>query len=260
MRRFKIVGCAVIVVFACLPGLQGQDSSGNSENGLRKHFTFGLRIRDFPLHSLSAMDNRTSMTTTTDTTPARDWSFTTTSRSPWWGAGISMEYAVDSHWSITADFMMNRLRYTKATTAAWGADDPSTTADERSHMFLTEDTRATLFDLPVLVHYRGLLGGSGGWSRVFISAGAAVRQVTKVKTSTTITYPDASKATNTSTALPSKRNLVGAVAGVGIRVVDDFHIVWTPEIRFTRWDGSTFSSQSTVSPRNQLEVALGFTF
>jgi hypothetical protein len=241
MGRLKIVVSALTVAIACLPALYGQDSADNPETTLRKHFTFGVRVRDFPLHSLSSMNNQTTMTTNTSAAAPQDWSFTTASQSPWWGAGLALEYAI------------------KATTVAWGTDDPTTTADERSHMFLNEDTRATLFDVPILAHYRGLFG-NGALSNVFVSLGAAARTVTKVKTSTAITYADATTGTDLSTASPSKRVLVGAVAGVGVRVVDDFHIVWTPEIRYTRWDGSTFSNESTVSPRNQLEVALGFTF
>ncbi len=259
MGRLKIVVSALTVAIACLPALYGQDSADNPETTLRKHFTFGVRVRDFPLHSLSSMNNQTTMTTNTSAAAPQDWSFTTASQSPWWGAGLALEYAINQHWTVTADVMMNRLHYTKATTVAWGTDDPTTTADERSHMFLNEDTRATLFDVPILAHYRGLFG-NGALSNVFVSLGAAARTVTKVKTSTAITYADATTGTDLSTASPSKRVLVGAVAGVGVRVVDDFHIVWTPEIRYTRWDGSTFSNESTVSPRNQLEVALGFTF
>ena len=259
MRRSRTAVCAFALACASLPVVRGQDTSENPDQGLRKHFTIGLRVRDFPLKSYSVMGNQTTLTTTTTTTPARDWSFTTTSKSPWWGAGLDLEYALNQRWTVTAELMMNRLHYTKATTVAWGTDDPTTTADERSHMFLTEDTRAVLWDVPVLVHYRGLFS-SGPFSNMFLSAGAAFRTVTKVKSSTAITYPDTSTGTDLTTSAPSRRNLIGAVAGVGIRVVDDFHIVWTPEIRYTRWDGSTFGADSTVSPKNQLEVGLGFTF
>jgi hypothetical protein len=94
-------------------------------------------------------------------------------------------------------------------------------------MFLNEDTRAVLWDVPVLVHYRGLFS-SGPFSNMFLSAGAAFRTVTKVKSSTAIPYPDTSTATDLTTAAPSRRSLVGA--------------------------------DSTISPKNQLEVGLGFTF
>jgi hypothetical protein len=52
--------------------------------------------------------------------------------------------------------------------------------------------------------------------------------------------------------------LVGATVGVGFRFVDEFNIKVTPEVRFTRWNGATFNQDSTRSPRNQLEVGIGF--
>jgi len=259
MARFKIIMCALTVGLACSSLLQGQSTSETSTDTFRKHFTIGFRVRDFPVSSMSGMGDQTIMQTTTTPVPARDWNFTTTNHSPWWGAGISMEYVFNNHWSATADLMMNRLRYTKVTTATWGTDDPTTTADERSHMYINEDTSATMFELPLLVHYRGLFT-SGALSNLFLTAGASVRETTKIKSSTLITYPDATTSILSDAVLPRKRNTIGAVGGVGFRVVDDFHIVWTPEVRYTRWQSSTFASQSTITPRNQLEVGLGFTF
>jgi hypothetical protein len=52
--------------------------------------------------------------------------------------------------------------------------------------------------------------------------------------------------------------LIGATVGVGFRFVDEFNIKVTPEIRYTRWNGMTFAQDSTRSPRNQLEVGIGF--
>jgi hypothetical protein len=261
MGRFILVVSTLALTCAGVRQLGAQAPEESPGTGLRKHFTFGLRVRDFPLTSTGTIADQTTMTTTaaTSAVPAKDWSYTTTSRSPWWGAGLAFEYAVDSHWTLSADVLMNRLHYTKATTISWGTDDPTTTADERSHEFHTEDTRGTFYDVPVLVHYRGLFR-DGAFSSFFISAGAAFRTVTKVKTSTAITYSDATTGTDNTTATIGRRELIGAVTGIGMRVVDDFHIVWTPEIRYTRWDGSTFNSDSTASPRSQVEVALGFTF
>jgi hypothetical protein len=91
----------------------------------------------------------------------------------------------------------------------------------------------------VLLQYRGIRS-EGALSKLYLAGGVAVRTVTGLKTSTKITYSDASTSTSNLVIPPSKRNLVGAVAGIGIRTVDDFHIDWMPEIRFTRWAGSTF--------------------
>jgi hypothetical protein len=50
------------------------------------------------------------------------------------------------------------------------------------------------------------------------------------------------------------------VAGMGLRLVDDFNIKLSPELRYTRWMGATFDSESTRSRRNQLEVGIALTF
>ncbi len=224
-----------------------------------KHFLIGLRARAFPVNSLSTMANRSQLTTTTTPAPVRDWSFDTASHSPHWSGGPAIEFVPNRNWSVSLEVLYDRLRYTKVTSIAWGTDDPTTTTDERTHMFRNEDTRAVLWDVPIMVHYRGLRP-TGVLSRMYLAAGAVGRTVANISTSTTITYPDTSTGTSKIVAPPSKRNLLGGVIGIGFRIVDDFNINWTPEIRYTRWAGSTFGTDSTVSPRNQLEVSMGFTF
>ena len=172
---------------------------------------------------------------------------------------MAVEYVPNRTWAVSVEVIYDRLRYTKVTSISWGTDDPTTSNDERTHMFRNEDTRGMLWDVPVMVHYRGLRS-SGLLSRMYVAAGAAGRTAMRISTSTTTTFPDTSTGTSKVVASPSKRNLLGGVVGIGFRIVDDFNINWTPEIRYTRWAGSTFGSDSTISPRNQLEVSLGFTF
>jgi hypothetical protein len=225
----------------------------------RKVWSIGLRARDFPEKSMSVMQTRTILATTTKTgEPVRDWNFTTTSHSPFWGAGLAAEFSPSDRWAISAEIMFNQLKYAKVSSITWGTDDPTTTTDERTHMFRNEDTRASLFDLPVIVHHN--FRAAGPWSRVFWGLGATFRTVVNGKSSVQTTYPDTSSLTVSQPAPVSKRNVLGAVAGIGFRVIDDFNITWTPEVRFTRWTASTFANDSTLSPRNQLEVGLGFTF
>jgi hypothetical protein len=80
----------------------------------------------------------------------------------------------------------------------------------------------------------------------------------RLRTTTNITYADATKGNNTIAAPVSKRLLMGGTVGVGLRFVDEFNIKVTPEVRYTRWNGTTFNQDSTRSPRNQLEVGIGF--
>ncbi len=258
MLGVYLSGCCLL--FGQAPSPTQSDSPETGQVLVKtKRFSVGLRGRGLPLKSFSTMQNRTTLTTTTTPAPVRDWTFTTASHSTSWGIGPAVEYQVTPAWTITAELLYSRLRYTKVTSIYWGTDDSTTTTDERSKMFRTEDTRGVLWDVPLLVHHRGL-AASGPLSKVYVAAGASLRTVTNVRSSTLTQGPDNSSSTDKTTTQPSRRNVVGAVVGLGFRIVDDFRINWTPEIRYTRWAGSTFGLDSTMSPRNQLEVGMAFTF
>lgn len=225
-----------------------------------KHFSFGIRARDFPIKNFSDMGNKSTATTTFAPQPApKDWNFTTATKSPFWGAGLSAEYFGGPNWTITAEVLFNRVAYTKQTNVYWGIDNPATTFDERQHEFFTENTKGYLFDLPILLHYRPVHNG-GPWSRLFVSAGPTLRYATHVTGSLTTISPNDVTTTAPLVVTPTERMVIGGTLGVGFRVVDDFNIKTIPEIRYTRWAGSTFSQDSTVSPRNQLEVGISFMF
>jgi len=217
-----------------------------------KRFTFGVRGRLMPVKSLSVMGNHTLLDTITLPAPAHDYNYETSTHSPKWGAGISLDYEISPQWIVTVDALFNKMRYTKHTAIMSGSDDPNTAQDDRSHIFIDEDTRARFYEFPVLVHHR--------LSKLYVAGGAAFRTATNISSFSTIKNPDASTTTNRAVMRPSHRNVVGAVIGVGARIFDDFHLNWTPEIRFTRWASSTYGTTSSISPKNQLEFGLGFTF
>jgi Outer membrane protein beta-barrel domain len=224
-----------------------------------KHFSFGIRARDFPIKNFSDMGNKSTATTTFAPQPApKDWNFTTATKSPFWGAGLTAEYYGGERWTITAEVIYNRVAYTKQTNVYWGVDNPATSFDEREHEFFTEDTKGLLFDLPVLVHYRPVR--SGPFNKLYVSAGPTLRYASHVRSFLTTISPSDITTINSQIVVPSERMVVGGTIGVGFRVVDDFNIKTVPEIRYTRWGGSTFSDDSTVSPRNQLEVGIAFMF
>ena len=238
--------------------LRGTAAAQDTDAESNRRVLIGVRARYFPIPSMSVMGSRTDLATTTSPAPVRDWSFDTASQSNRISGGPRVEILAGRKWKFSVEVLFDRLKYTKFTSAAWGTDDPATTNDERSHMFRSEDTRASLWDVPVLAQYHGF--GAGRWSKFYLTGGAALRTITGIHSSLLTTYPDTSTATLKYSAAPSKRNLIGGVIGAGFQIVDDFKIHWTPEVRYTRWAGSTFGSDSTVSPRNQLEVGLGFTF
>jgi hypothetical protein len=224
-----------------------------------KHFSFGIIARDFPIKNFSAMGNKSISTTTFAPPPEpKDWNWVTATKSPFWGAGLAMEYFGGERWTITANAIYNRIAYSMQTDVYWGTDNPATTFDEREHEFFTEDTKAYVLDVPVLLHYRPI--HSGTFTRLYVSAGPTIRYCAHVSSFLTTISPSDITTTNSQVVDPSKRTLVGGTIGIGFRVVDDFNIKTTPEIRYTRWAGSTFANASTVSPRNQLEVGIAFTF
>jgi hypothetical protein len=56
------------------------------------------------------------------------------------------------------------------------------------------------------------------------------------------------------------RTNIGATAGAGLIAKDDFGIIVSPEVRYTRWMGDTFGSNTLGTQRNQLEITVSFGF
>jgi hypothetical protein len=226
--------------------------------GAEDRLSVGIRVRTIPFRDVSVMSNGQSMTTTAASGTLYDWNFHTTSRAPRFGGGLAAEVRINSRTMFVAELLYQRLSYDKVTDIYWGSDDPTTGHDERSRQNFSEHTEARYFDVPLLIKRQGI-GSSGFLSRMLFSVGVTGRTVSRIRTTNTITFTDSTKSVNYTGAQPARRNTVGAVVGIGFRVIDDFRIKTTPEIRFTRWAGSTFGSDSTRSPRNQLEIGITFT-
>jgi hypothetical protein len=251
------------------PGLHGQTPGASEKNppappaapektseAFSRKLAVGLRVRTMPFRSFSVMDNGQAMNTTTVSKVNYDSNFNTVSHSFMLGGGLALEMPLSRRTLVTAELLFDRLRYDKVTDVYWGTNDPTTAADERSHKTTTENSKARLFDLPVLVHRN--LRSSGFLSRFYLAGGATARLVTTVRTTNNITNADATTANNQNQAPVAKRTVFGATVGAGFRFVDEFNIKVTPEVRYTRWNGMTFNQDSTRSPRNQLEVGIGF--
>jgi hypothetical protein len=250
-------------------GVQGQTPAAGeqkptapstaAENTSEEHqqkLAIGFRARILPFRSFSVMDNREVLNTTTVSKVNYDFNYSTVNHSFMLGGGLTLEGRISRRTLVTAELLYNRVQYSKTTNMYWGVDDPTTAADERSHQTTTESTKARLFDLPVLVERN--LRSTGFLSHLYLAAGPTARLVSTVHTTTNITYADATKGNNSIPAPIAKRLLVGGTVGVGLRFVDEFNIKVTPEVRYTRWNGTTFNQDSTRSPRNQLEIGIGF--
>ncbi len=223
----------------------------------RERFAYGFRLRTLPWQSLSVMEDRRVMDTTFAGRP-QDLIADTGSKSPSVGGGAAFDFRAAARVRLTAELLFHRLRYHRTTQIFSGTDDPATGQDERSTLSIKEETKGRLWDAPVLVHYRGIRS-SGILSHLWVAGGVAVRSISTIRSRTEITLADGSRSIDYTHGQPSRRNLIGAVVGCGFRIVDDFNIKVTPEIRYTRWSGATFATQTTRSPKGQLELSIGFT-
>lgn len=130
-----------------------------------------------------------------------------------------------------------------------------------------ERSRVRLVDFPVLVRYSGRKWNLSKYT--FYELGAVLREGISRKTTTNWTEVGG---TEFGPAPPGyfsgvtyKRDIIGAVAGAGVIGRDDFGIIVSPEVRYTRWMGDTFGSSilgSSIlgSQRNQLEITVSFGF
>lgn len=238
---------AVALYSSCL-AVYGQESSSaplpEPESTGWRRFSFGGRLNGLPFNVLSSHDVNFNVAATNQA-----WAITTTNNYLQIAFGPSLEVRLFRGFSLCGEFLYHRLNYTKTSTAT--VDGNATT--------ITEQTRATLWDAPMMIRWRGL-AETGFLSHLYFAGGGAIRSVAHIDTSNQTTNPDGSTSSNNIPAVPSARNLPGAVGAVGMRFVDDFGVKLTPELRYTRWLGATFNSDSTRSRRDEIVIGIALTF
>ena len=226
----------------------GQESSSaplpEPESTGWRRFYLGGRLNGLPFNVLNNHDLNFNVAATNQA-----WAITTSNNYLQIAFGPSLEVRLFRGFSLCGEFLYHRLNYTKTSTAT--VDGNVTT--------ITEQTRATLWDAPMMIRWRGL-AETGFLSHLYFAGGGAIRNASHIGTSNQTTNPDGSTSSNNIPAVASARNLPGAVAGVGMRFVDDFGIKLTPELRYTRWLGATFNSDSTRSRRDELAIGIALTF
>lgn len=221
----------------------------------RPKVSFGIRARTFPMRSLSVMGNQTSLGTAAENGTVVDRHGNITSRASRMSGGPVVEILLGEKLKLRTELLYTRLGYDNVTNTFSGVDNPATNEDERTRSTVSENTRARLFDIPVVLQY-GKLTREGLLSRVFFTGGAAVRTVSKIRSSTRITAPDGEETSHQISASPRNRNVLGGVVGIGFRFIDDFSVNVTPEFRFTRWAGPSFQG----APLNQFEFGIGISY
>ena len=119
-----------------------------------------------------------------------------------------------------------------------------------------ERTRARFLDFPVLVRYTG---PHFRWSRYsFYELGGSLRYAEHINL-----QQAASNGFNYYCCAPPSTTAIhrateGVTVGTGVSGKDDFGIIVSPEVRYTYWVNSTFSSPTVSTMKNQLEVTVSF--
>jgi hypothetical protein len=241
-----------IVIAGLAPSLRGQSSTASSSDPadkLFRRFSYGFRIRAF---TSNGFDDRTLQLSNTQANTSQAISTTTTSSR--FRLGPAIDLNLSRNLSIQAEAYFQGLQYTTETKNYTGTSTSTGTLKST----VTELTKTSFWDFPVLLRYRGL-SEHRLLSQTIVEGGFNVRALTRIRTGTETLNADSTTAYNEIPA-PGNRLVRGAVAGIGFQFVDGYNIKTTPEIRYTHWFGTTFQSQSSRSRTDQLELGLSFSF
>lgn len=215
-----------------------------------RRFSLGGRISVTPLTVLKGGTGSESL-------PAVPSEITATaeSKSRHAGAGITTQFALTDQIALGIDLIRRKVGFQETVETRTGVDNPSTTTDERKLVTTVEQTRAHVWELPIVGRYYRKNRFESG-RRWFLEGGAAVRRAGGVVTFTKI---DDDCCAQTPRRL-SHRYTLGGVAGAGIQVADDYGIKIIPSVRYTRWLKRSLESRAARSASDQVEVLLGITF
>src|SRR5579872_661846 len=133
------------ILLAALPALHGQESSSTpvpekEGTGLRR-LSFGGRVNGYPFNLLHNHDVKLTPSSTVTTTISTSNNYEKISFGP------SVELRLTHKFAVNGELLYHRLNYTQTTQI-------SDTVNGNTG--ITENTRATLWDIPVMLRYRGL--------------------------------------------------------------------------------------------------------
>ena len=237
------LACALNLQAQNPPAEQAAPAPSEPRNFVRRFSAGGT----FSFLPISLMTGGT--TSQTLTSPAVTIDTTGSSQSNWFSGGAAVQAALTERLALASNFLIRRPGYEIAATST--EDDVTT--------IRTEQTRATYWDIPLLVR-RYSIGRHDPGFRWFYEGGGALRTVTNIRTQIETSTGGTITCCDVSPAVPAHRNVAGVVMGAGLYTMDDFGFQVIPEFRYTRWFQSTFDSPTAASRLNQIELMVSITF
>ncbi len=169
--------------------------------------------------------------------------------------GPSLVFRFSDKWGLGVDAMYRNTGYDQFIKSETSPD----TGDRVLLSYTNERTRATFWDVPVLLRYtrsqqkgwKPKMTGMIGLSGRFTTGIESYRENVDNKYFVTQTSDPVK---------PANKLVPGATAGVGIEWKDEIGVRVTVEGRYTRWQKDAFRNGPTVMNRGTVEVLLGLSF
>ncbi len=241
------------VLLACLlatPQVFGADDP----SPMIRRRSLGFRIEGYANRLFT-----TRRSETVTTRPVADTTYTGFTPSPKASLAPMAEYRLTNHLSLGLELHYHQAEYQQTTGIISGVKGPNSSNDDRQTTTVKETTRASYWEVPLVVRYCGFR--RTGWlNNVYALGGLEWRHVGKIRTGTEFAYADGTTDYNEIPALPNRTNQAGAVGGVGYRIVNTLRMKFTPEIRIVHWQGIAFQGITYRSARNQVELSLGWSY
>ena len=231
---------------------QGQTTSSSAPTRTSRAYVRRLSAgATLSVLALGTMKDGTDFSSNADGTLVKEYG--TTAYAPRMGYGVVVQAAITERFAISSSFLLRKIGFTMDTITTQGV---TTITSTKTH----EDTRARLYDVPLMVRYYFKDRHEAG-PRFFVEGGGAVRYMSQVRTSVDTTDNNGVNTCCTSTsAVPPNKTVRGFVGGAGMQFVDDVGIRVVPEVRYTRWMAESWDAYSTHTQRNQIEAIISLTF
>lgn len=169
--------------------------------------------------------------------------------------GPLLELRINRRFSLAAGMMYHPVKWSLVTSNTYNPPVPRGVLLNAT----SEQNRARVFDIPAVIRLRNITL-RGPLSHVFVEGGGAMRVLSNIKSSTTMTYSDSTTSTSNAPVHAHKQTTAGVVGGAGLRFTDELGIHVAPEVRYTHWFDSNIVEQRINFPKDQVEVGLSFSF